>query len=78
MSKIVIKYGVMAEPIKDQLKRQGVEIETNKFDKIHNSIKTLYVHEYISESQMKKCLDKLSTSIDDHIQMLNKEGEQDE
>ena len=78
MKKIVIKYGIMAPSIKEQLKNQGVKIETDRFDNIHDSIKVLYVHEYITESQMKKCLDKLGRSINDHIRMLKNEDYEDE
>ena len=78
MNKIYIRYSMMANPIKEQLKKQGIEIETDEFDKIHNAIQMLFFNEYISEKQMKKFLAELGNSIQNHISMLKKEDEENE
>ena len=63
---IGIAFGALSEPIKKQLNEQGYTLENlreDKFEKLRKSILMLGFHGYISDSQQKKCFQKLIKEI---------------
>lgn len=67
---IAIEFGALADPIKDQLKRQGISIpdeESQRFEKIAYSIVFLHLQDIIPDSVRDKSREKLMKRISNAI-----------
>jgi hypothetical protein len=72
--KIGIHYGLLADPISEQIKKQGFicDKKISKFDKTFDSIQVLRFSDLLTDGMYNKILTKFHRQIIRHVAKINK------
>jgi hypothetical protein len=72
--KLGIHYGVLSEPISDQIKNQGLICDEKifKFEKMMDSIQILRFGDILTDSMYSKILTKFHKQLIRHVAKVNK------
>ena len=72
--KIGIHYGLLADPISEQIKNQGFNCDEKirKFDKTFDSIQVLKFSDLLTDGMYNKILTKFHRQIIRHVAKINK------
>lgn len=75
MSHLGISYGMMSEPIADQIKKQGYLFDEKKVEQFQKELSAMHLlrFDYLtSETLYDKLLKKLHTKVVNHVTSKNK------
>lgn len=70
-----LSYGIISDPLKVQLKKQGVAFDVKKieqFEEMKDAINTLRWNDLLSDSVVDKVIGKLHKKIMNHVASANK------